>query len=169
MLELHVFRPYTIFKRGFMNRPADGRESGARGTPNISRGYLAVQPTQSFTGWIEPEIDYISGERRLRPRHILQLPLQYKVLDGEGVSGSGTTRDLNTGGVCFEIQEMLRPGGRVELTIQWPVALRRSVPLQLVVEGRIAWGGDGVAAVRTSRCHFRTALKAMASSGFALP
>jgi hypothetical protein len=128
-----------------------------------------VKPKQSFTGWIEPEIDYISGERRSRPRHTLQLPLQYKALDEEGVSGSGTTRDLNSGGVCFEIQETLRPGARVELTIQWPVAQRGSIPMQLVVEGRIARSGNGVAAVRTSRCHFRTELKAMASGGFALP
>jgi len=128
-----------------------------------------VQPLQTLNGWIEPELTSISGDRRKRPRHALQLALRYRVLGEEGEMGCGTTRDLSCGGVAFDLQESLQPGARVELTIEWPVALRGSVPLQLVVDGRIAWCANGVAAIRTSRCQFRQRAKIMTVGGSELP
>jgi hypothetical protein len=128
-----------------------------------------VPPVELPTGWIEPEIDSISGERRSRPRYTMQLPLHYKLLDEGGWEGSGITRNLSSGGVAFELAETLPPGAHVELTIQWPVTLNGHVPLNLLVEGYVAWNGHGLAAVRTVRCQFRTRGKTMASGGSALP
>lgn len=128
-----------------------------------------MQPIQTLNGWIEPELTSISGDRRSKPRHALQLALRYRVLGEEGAIGYGTTRDINSGGVAFDLQETLPPGARVELIIDWPVALRGSVPLQLVVDGRIAWCGNGVAAIRTSRCQFCQRAKIMTAGGSELP
>ena len=122
------------------------------------------------TGWIEPQINNISGERRAKPRYDLHLPLRYKVLSGGGLAeGSGITRNLSSGGVAFEPSGEVQPGAHVELAIQWPVALEGGVPLKLVAHGQVAWYAGGVAAVCVKRCHFRTQRKAAASAGCALP
>ena len=122
------------------------------------------------TGWIEPQINYISGERRTKPRYDLHLPLEYKVLDKNGAAdGSGVTRNLSSGGVAFEPSGELPPGTHVELTIDWPVALGGSVPLKLVIRGHVAWYAGGVVAVSIRRCQFRTQSRVAAAGGFALP
>jgi len=84
-------------------------------------------------------------------------------------SGSGITRNLSSSGVAFEVLETLKPGADVELTIQWPVALNGSVPLKLVIEGRVAWTQGGLAGVRISRREFRTQSKANAAGSSPLP
>lgn len=129
-----------------------------------------MQLVQPPTGRVEREIDYISEDRRSRVRYALRLSLHYKVLnEAEAAAGAGTTRNLSSSGVAFEVLETLRPGAYVELAIEWPVALNGSVPLKLVVVGRVAWNEGGLAAVRMRRFEFHTQGKATVSGGFALP
>ena len=64
-----------------------------------------MQPQRTLNDWIEPELDSISGDRRSRPRYEIELALQYKMPGEEPVVGSGTTRDMNSGGVAFEVRE----------------------------------------------------------------
>jgi PilZ domain len=73
--------------------------------------------------------------------------------------GSGTTRNLSSSGVAFEVPEILPPGSFVELAIQWPVPLNGSVALRLVVQGSVTWNRSGIAAIRISRSQFRTQRK----------
>jgi hypothetical protein len=127
-----------------------------------------VPPVQSFTRGNETKIFYVAGERRARPRYALRFPLHYRVLDEEGAAGSGTTLNLSSSGVAFDVVEALQLGAHVELAIQWPVALNGRIPLKLMVEGHVAWNEGGLAAVRMSRCEFRTQGKT-SSGGFALP
>jgi len=97
------------------------------------------------------------------------LPLQYQILAGNGeLPGSGRTRNLSSSGVAFEVEGELQIGAYVELAIQWPVALDGNVPLKLVVRGEVVWNVGGWAAIRTTRCEFRTQRKAAAPGGLAL-
>ena len=128
-----------------------------------------MQTLASRTGWIEREINYLSEERRARPRYELHLPLQYQLLAGNGeLAGSGRTRNLSSSGIAFEVEGELQIGAYVELAIQWPVALDGNVPLKLVVRGEVVWHAAGWAAIRTTRCEFRTQRKAAASGSLTL-
>ncbi len=121
------------------------------------------------TGWIEPENLSISGERRIKPRYKLHLPLSYNVLDSVFVrQGFGWTRNLSSGGIAFETPEDLPSGARLELAIEWPVALGGSTPLKLVVQGHVVWSGRGLVALYFKRCQFRTRRRAAASAGLRL-
>ena len=111
----------------------------------------------TLNGWIETGVDQISGERRLRQRFGLRLPLQYRVLGLKmPVTGYGTTRDLSSGGIAFETEEELLPGYQVELAVQWPVPLECGTPLKLVVRGTLLRSEGRAAAIRVQRCQFRT-------------
>jgi hypothetical protein len=120
-------------------------------------------------GWIEPEIELISGDRRSKPRFELQLPVHYHVLNGKKQTGSGTTRNISSGGVAFEAVEKLDRGMYVELVINWPVALEGCAPMDLIARGCISWSEGGVVAVSITRTQFRSARRAAAAGGFRLP
>ena len=129
-----------------------------------------MQTINTGMGLVEPEIDFISGDRRVKPRFELRLPLRYRMLNASQQAGSGMTRNLSSGGVAFEVTDKLEPGSSVELVIQWPVALRGTTPLELVVRGSVAWNQADVAAVRMTRTEFRGQRKASgAGGGFPLP
>jgi PilZ domain len=128
-----------------------------------------VQSVQSVIRWNETEIYHAAGERRARPRYALRFPLHYRVLgEEEAAAGSGTTLNLSSSGVAFDGVEALKLGAHVELAIQWPVALNGRIPLKLMVEGLVTWNHGGLAAIRMSRCEFRTQRK-NAPGGSALP
>ena len=84
----------------------------------------------TLNGWIEPGMDYISGERRARQRYGLRLPLEYRILGGRDAPAcSGVTRDLSSTGIAFEAGGEVAPGSAVELAVQWPVPLDGCVRL----------------------------------------
>lgn len=119
----------------------------------------------TLNGWIEPGVDHISGERRARQRFALRLPLRYRVLNGEPQrTGYGTTRDLSSGGIAFEVDGPLLRGWQVELSLDWPVALNGATPLQLVVRGTLLRHESGVAALKSLKCQFRTQRRARAAA-----
>ena len=129
-----------------------------------------MQTIDTGTGWIEPEYDFISGERRTKPRFELHLPLRYRVLGSKGdTQGAGLTRDMSSRGVAFKAEGEIGLGAKVELTIQWPIPLAGSVPLMLIILGHVVRSGDGLIAVRVRRSHFRTQSRARASGGFFSP
>ena len=122
------------------------------------------------TGWIEPQIDHISEDRRTSPRFEMQLPLTCRVVNSQW-SALGWTRNLSSSGVAFEVPEPLTPGVRVELIIQWPTTTGEQDPREVVVRGRIGRIEGGLAALRVTQWRFRSQSKAVASgaAGFALP
>src|SRR5262245_35348184 len=105
------------------------------------------------TGWIEPQIDYVSGERRANPRFEMQLPLKYRVLHGRW-SGSGWTRNMSSSGIAFQVTDDLKPGVRVELIIDWPMTAQGQDPREVVVRGRVGRVEGGLAAVRVTQWRF---------------
>ena len=118
----------------------------------------------TFDGWIEPGIDHISGERRLRQRFTLRLPVEYKVLGGAiPLSGCGMTLDLSSSGIAFEVDEDLQPGCKVELAVQWPVPLDGGTPLKLIIHGTLLRQERRMAALKVHTCQFRTQKRARAA------
>jgi PilZ domain len=121
-----------------------------------------VQAT--LNGWMEPAVDYISGDRRSRQRFVLRLPVEYRILTGQMAStGFGVTRDLSSSGLAFELDQELKPGCQVELTVQWPVPLEGGTPLKLVLRGTAVRSEHHMAAVRVHKCQFHTQKRARAA------
>ena len=95
-------------------------------------------------------------DRRSSRRYNIALNLRWKLLHGKQNSGTGTTIDLSTGGVLFETDHELRAEAEIELSIAWPVLLRKVAPLKLVVGGEVVRVMDRRVAVRAWRYEFRT-------------
>jgi hypothetical protein len=132
----------------------------------------SVQLIENGKGWIEPDIDHISGDRRIRPRFHLQLALSYRVLNRkDSPDGDGITQNLSSGGVGFVTENDIHPGSYLELKIQWPV-LPGCTPMDLVVRGYVAWNANGVAGLRMTQSRFHSKRQKAASGaagGFSLP
>ena len=100
-----------------------------------------------------------NSERRRRTRFEMRVPVRCHV-DGE--SFTGELLNISSSGALFTTNHGLAPAEEVELVIGWPVRLQESVPLNLVVEGRVVRLDDGKAAVRIERHEFRTARSSQA-------
>ncbi len=72
-------------------------------------------------------------------------------------TGTGTTVDLSSTGILFESENQLPPDGAVELSIAWPILLDGSLPMQLMVCGRIARVSGRKVAIAITQYEFRTA------------
>jgi len=101
----------------------------------------------------------LAGDRRNDRRYDIALELRWKLIRRRRVldTGTGTTLDLSSGGILFESERQLPPGGSIELAISWPVLLHNVAPLQLVVTGRVVRASGRRAAVRMTQHEFRTA------------
>ncbi len=106
----------------------------------------------------DPEFERISGDRRSDRRYDLDLDTRWKLIRRRRVleTGAGRTLDLSSGGVLFDAGRPLPAGLNVELSIAWPVLLRGTAPLQLIVSGRIVRADGTRVAVRTAQHEFRT-------------
>ena len=115
---------------------------------------------ESTNGWDEQlkAMEGIAGDRRVDRRYDLKLELRWKLIRRQRLldSGSGTSVDLSSGGILFDAGRPLPPGLNVELSIFWPALLRDTVPLQLMVFGRILRTSGNCAAIRMVRHEFRT-------------
>jgi hypothetical protein len=81
----------------------------------------------------------IVHERRSKTRFGIRRELRYKLLENSRIvgTGEGYTVDICSGGVAFQADRPLSPGGFVELSISWPVLLDESCPMRLSVFGRV--------------------------------
>jgi PilZ domain len=97
-------------------------------------------------------------ERRARPRYPLEAVVLFEHREkGQGtVSGYGRILNLSSSGVFFEPEGPAPIGGRLELSIHWPVALENGCPLQLKIDGTIIRCSQRGVAVRIERYEFRT-------------
>jgi hypothetical protein len=100
----------------------------------------------------------INGDRRSDRRYGIHLDLRWKLIRRRRVldSGVGHTIDLSSGGILFDPGRPLPVGLNVELSISWPVLLRNTAPMQLIVSGRIVRGGQNRTAVAMVQHEFRT-------------
>lgn len=78
-------------------------------------------------------------EKRKYPRVKLALDAKYKVLDYDQVYKFTETRDISAEGVCFNSNELLKPGVFVQLEVDIKDAC---APISFVAE--IRWVGDAV-------------------------
>jgi hypothetical protein len=97
-------------------------------------------------------------DRRSKQRFPIRRELRYKVLEQDTIvaSGSGETVNLGSGGVAIEVDQDLRPGAFIEMSISWPVLLNESCPMRVIVFGRILRSGNGTAACTIDKYEFRT-------------
>ncbi len=106
----------------------------------------------------DEEAPVIHGDRRSDRRYPLELELRYKLIRRKKVleTGYGRTLDMSSGGILFETARPLPPGLTIELSVSWPVLLRNTAPLKLVVIGRVVRNEANCTAVRMLQHEFRT-------------
>jgi PilZ domain len=100
-----------------------------------------------------------AAERRSTRRFAIEQEVIYKILDHRAAvpeSGVGKTLDISSGGVLFETQQRLRPGKRVEVSVNWPALLDGGCPLKFVAVGRVVRAEEKRAAMHIEQHEFRT-------------
>jgi hypothetical protein len=114
----------------------------------------------SIHGWDEQvkEMEGIAGDRRTDRRYELKLDLRWKLIRRRRLldSGSGTSVDLSSGGILFDAGRPLPLGLNIELSVAWPVLLRNTAALQLIVSGRIVRAAGNRVAIQMVQHEFRT-------------
>ena len=100
----------------------------------------------------------IKSDRRGADRFPIMREVRYKVLNKKNAdeAGSGKTLNMSSKGVLFTSEQMLLPGKRMELAINWPAQLNNQTPLKLVARGRVVRYDDGRAAMEIQQYEFRT-------------
>jgi hypothetical protein len=106
----------------------------------------------------EQRLDPVA-DRRGSKRFGIEQEMLYKVLDHRAAtpeSGVGKTLDISSRGVLFETEQRLRPGKRVEVSVNWPALLDGACPLKFVAVGRIVRSEEKCAAMKVEQHEFRT-------------
>ena len=83
-------------------------------------------------------------------------------------TGSGRTINLSSAGLSFTADRPLRPGQKLEVSIDWPVLLAGGVELQLTMSGVVVRAIGSAIAMQIQRHEFRTrrvGLKAVPTGG----
>ena len=98
-----------------------------------------------------------SKERRAHRRYPVGLDLRYKLGRDHLIlhEGSGTARDISEGGVFFQADRVLPTGLDAELSIHWPVRVKRGPGLQITLVGQIVRSSGLGVAVKIARSEFR--------------
>ena len=97
-------------------------------------------------------------ERRVNQRYPITLEVEYKVPGGNGVrqKGLGRTINISSRGVLFDVSEPLPNRCTIQLSINWPFLLDRSIPLKLRLDGEIVRVQGNRIAVRVTGHTFHT-------------
>ena len=99
----------------------------------------------------------MTTERRSNSRFPLELPVRYRTLGrGNPLEGEGWVVNMSSGGVLIGYHNKIRPGNRVELSIEWPSLLDGRVPLRLVTVGKVVRSEASGCAIVMARYQFRT-------------
>ena len=98
------------------------------------------------------------SERRASSRMAIEREVQYRVLNrGQAEpEARGKTVNISSSGVLFTTQQVLIPGRRVEVSIDWPAQLNAKCALKLVARGRIVRFEGDHAALEIMQHEFRT-------------
>jgi hypothetical protein len=78
-------------------------------------------------------------------------------------AGSGATIDIGSAGVSFTADQSMRVGAFVELSISWPVLLHESLPMRLIVFGRVVRVRGQEAACSVDKYEYRTQARTLAA------
>jgi len=98
------------------------------------------------------------ADRRRSDRFAIEREIRYRALNKRGgeEAGEGKAVNMSSSGVLFTSVQILRPGRRVELAINWPAQLNGKCALKLVARGRIVRFDNGLAAMEIQQYEFRT-------------
>jgi c-di-GMP-binding flagellar brake protein YcgR len=98
------------------------------------------------------------SNRRSSARMSIEREVQYRVLNSKNgeVAASGKTLNMSSSGVLFTTENMLLPGRRIELSINWPAQLDNKCALKLVARGRVVRSQPDCAALEILQHEFRT-------------
>jgi hypothetical protein len=98
------------------------------------------------------------AERRASERFPIARELRYRVLNRRGneEAGEGRTVNMSSSGLLFTAAEMLLPGRRVEVAVNWPAQLNNKCALRFVARGRVVRYDDGNVALEIQQHEFRT-------------
>ena len=99
----------------------------------------------------------IEADQRAKLRFPIVLPLTYRSVSPEGREGAGRTLNLSSGGVLFTADPELSVGMTLELTVDWPVMLEGSVPIQMRLFGTTVRADAEQTAFRIDKHEFRIA------------
>lgn len=100
-----------------------------------------------------------AGEKRCsRCLFPIEQDVRYQFIKGTRVSqvGTGRTCEISSREVRFTTQQIMRPGERVRLAVDWPALINGTCPMKLVIRGRVLCSDSGAATVRIERHEFRT-------------
>jgi hypothetical protein len=97
-------------------------------------------------------------DRRKKQRFPICREMRYKLLEQDTIVafGSGKTVDICSNGVAIEVDQYLRPGAFIEMSISWPVLLNQSCAMRVIVFGRVLRSGIGTAVCTIDKYEFRT-------------
>jgi hypothetical protein len=113
----------------------------------------------------------ILPERRSNSRYPLDLSIRFRLISRTSLlSGAGRTVNLSTGGLLVATQgaascDEISAGGRLEISIAWPVLLDGRIPLQLFAVGRVVRRAETNFAVTFQHRQFRTMGKRKTDAG----
>ena len=106
---------------------------------------------------MQPESDG-ALERRSKARFPLRLSVRYRTLSGgPALVGIGRTVNMSSCGLLIASDHAkVRPGARLQLTVDWPFLLHGITPLQLQVSGHVIRSRPEEFAVELDHYQFRT-------------
>jgi len=113
----------------------------------------------------------VQADRRNSDRFPIEREVRFRVMNKRGgeETGDGRTLNISSSGVLFTTEQMLLPGRRLEVSINWPAQLNNKCALRLVARGRIVRFEKGVAALEIQQYEFRTASASAAPGNAAGP
>ena len=87
--------------------------------------------------------------------------VKFRVLNkrGNDETGDGKTVNMSSSGLLFTASQMLLPGRRVEVAVNWPAQLNSKCALKFVARGRVVRFEEGQIAVEIHQHEFRTAAR----------
>jgi hypothetical protein len=105
----------------------------------------------------------IPGDRRVRQRFSIRLPLEFT---SPSQSGTGEVKDISHDGISFMTPDPLRLGEEVNVTVKLP--LDRAIgPMELILQGQVVRASGNAAAARISVRKFQPAKAAgVMTAGF---
>lgn len=96
-------------------------------------------------------------ERRENQRYPVNLKVRYRTLgEPPEITGFGRTIDVSSGGMLVACPHGVQAGVKLQVTLEWPIALEGTIPLQLVVHGKVVRHEESRFALVFSRYQFRT-------------
>jgi hypothetical protein len=103
--------------------------------------------------------DQQSSDRRHSDRFPIEREVRYRVLNKRGgdEQGDGKTVNMSSAGILFTTENVVLPGRRLEVSVNWPAQLNDNCALKLVARGRVVRYEDGRAAMEIQQYEFRTA------------